>query len=99
MGTEMPTQHRLLVLVFHMKRKIVEKKIKVEQTIIWGRLKGDMVATLLSKSKTSGYPSISDDANQMWVTMAHSKGGKGDIRGVNRENQMCTKSHGRGTKK
>ena len=53
-----------------MKRKIVEKKIKVRQTIMWGRLKGDMVATLLNKIKTSGYPSISDDANQMWPIMA-----------------------------
>ena len=70
LGTEMPTQYRLLVLVFRMRRKIAEKKIKVRQTIVWGRLKGDMVATLSSKIKTSSYPSISDDANQMWVTMA-----------------------------
>ena len=70
LGTEMPTQHRLLVSVFCMRRKISEKKIKVTQTIMWGRLKGDMVATLSSKIKTSGYPSISEDANQMWATMA-----------------------------
>ena len=42
-----------------------KKKIKVRQTIIWGRLQGDMVATLLNKIKTSGYPSILDDTNQM----------------------------------
>ncbi|XP_057548233.1 uncharacterized protein LOC130826684 [Amaranthus tricolor] len=29
-----------------------------------------MVATLSNKIKTLGYPSISDDANQIWVTMA-----------------------------
>ena len=37
---------------------------------MWGRLKGDMVATVSNKIKMSGYPSISDDANQMWATMA-----------------------------
>ena len=36
---------------------------------MWGRLKGDMVATLLNKFKKSNYPSILDDANQMWATM------------------------------
>ena len=70
LGTEMPTQHKLLVLVFRMRRKITAKKIKVRKTIMWGRLKGDMVATLSSKIKTSGYPIISDDANQMWATIA-----------------------------
>ena len=70
LGTEMPTQHRLLVLVFRMRRKIFGKKIKVRQTIMWGRLKGDMVATVSNKIMTPGYPSISDDANQMWATMA-----------------------------
>ena len=70
MGTEMPTQHRSLVLVFRMRRKIDEKKIKFRQTIMWGRLKVDMVATVSNKIKTSGYPSISDDSNQMWATMA-----------------------------
>ena len=58
LGIEMPTEHRLLVLVFCMRRKIAEKKIKVRQTIMWGRLKGYMVATLSNKIKTSGYPSI-----------------------------------------
>ena len=53
-----------------MRRKITEKKIKVRQIIMWDRLKGDMVAILLNKIKTSGNPSISDDANQMWATMA-----------------------------
>ena len=70
LGTEMPTQHKLLVLAFRVRRKIDEKKIKVRQSIMWGRRKGDMVATLSNKIKTSGYPSISDDANQMWATMA-----------------------------
>ena len=65
LGTEMRTQHRLLVLVFRMRRKIAEKKIKVRQTILWGMLKGDMVTTLSSNIKTLGYPSISKDANQM----------------------------------
>ena len=37
---------------------------------MWGRLKGDMIATLLNKIKTSGYLSILDDANQMWATIA-----------------------------
>ena len=69
-GTGMPTQHRLLVLLFRMRRKIAEKKLKGRETIMWERLKGDKVATLSSKIKMSGYPSISDDANQMWVTMA-----------------------------
>ncbi|XP_057535363.1 uncharacterized protein LOC130813542 [Amaranthus tricolor] len=66
----MPTQHRLLVLVFRMRRKIVETKLKRKETIMWSRLKGEKVATLSSKIKTSGYPIISDDANQMWETMA-----------------------------
>ena len=70
LGTEMPTQHRLLVLVFRMRRKIAEKKKKVRQTIMWGRLKGDMVATVSNKIKTVGYPSLSDDASRMWETMA-----------------------------
>ena len=70
LGIEIPTQHRLLVLVFRMRRKIAEKKIKVRETSKWNRLKGDMVATLPSKIKTSGYLTIPDDANHMWVTMA-----------------------------
>ena len=37
---------------------------------MWGRLKGDMVAILSSKIKTSGYQSILEDAYQMWATMA-----------------------------
>ena len=70
LGTEMPTQHRVLVLVFRMRRKIAEKKLKGREMIMWGRLKGDKVATLSSKIKMSGYLSISNDANQMWETMA-----------------------------
>ncbi|CAO2841463.1 unnamed protein product [Amaranthus hypochondriacus] len=34
LGTDMPTQHRLLVLVFRMRRKIVERKIRGRQTIM-----------------------------------------------------------------
>ena len=40
LGTEMPTQHRLLVLVFRMRKKIVEKKVESKEQIMWGRLKG-----------------------------------------------------------
>ena len=40
MGTEMPTQHKLLVLVFKMRKKIVEKKVESRGKIMWGRLKG-----------------------------------------------------------
>ncbi|XP_057518485.1 uncharacterized protein LOC130799407 [Amaranthus tricolor] len=49
LGTEMPTQHRLLVLVFRIRKKIVEKKVESRGKIMWGRLKEDMVATLSSK--------------------------------------------------
>ena len=49
---------------------MAKDKIKVRQTIIWGRRKGDMVATLSTKIKTSGYLSISKNANQMWMTIA-----------------------------
>ncbi|XP_057533287.1 uncharacterized protein LOC130811123 [Amaranthus tricolor] len=34
LGTEMPTQHRLLVLVFRMRKKIVEKKVESMGKII-----------------------------------------------------------------
>ncbi|XP_057547456.1 uncharacterized protein LOC130826002 [Amaranthus tricolor] len=49
LGTEMPTQHRLLILVFRMRKKITEKKVKSKGKIIWERLKGDKVTTLASK--------------------------------------------------
>ena len=66
MGTEMLTQHRLLVLVFRMRNKIVEKKIEFRKKIIWGRLKEDMVTTLSCKISSLGFPSQSEDANEMW---------------------------------
>ena len=65
LGIEMPTQHRLLVLVFRMRRKIAEKKIETRKMIMWGRHKGEMATTLASKIKYVGYPSKPDDANQM----------------------------------
>ena len=70
LGTEMPTQHRLLVLVFRMRKKIVEKKVESRGKIMWGRLKGDMVTTLSSKISLLGFPSQSEDANEIWVNMA-----------------------------
>ncbi|XP_057517919.1 uncharacterized protein LOC130798841 [Amaranthus tricolor] len=36
---------------------------------MWGRLKGDMVTTLSSKISLLGFPSQSEDANEMWVNM------------------------------
>ena len=36
LSTEMSAQHRLLVLVFRMRKKIVEKKIEDRGTIMWG---------------------------------------------------------------
>ena len=69
LGTKMSTQHRLLVLVFRMKKKIVEKKVESRGKIMWGRLKGDMVTTLSSKISFSGFPSQSEDANEMWTNM------------------------------
>ena len=69
MGLEMPTQHRLLVLVFRMRKKIVKKKVEARGKIIWGRLKGDMVTTLSKKISLLGFPSQLEDANEMWVNM------------------------------
>ena len=66
----MPTQHRLLVLVFRMRKKIVENKVESRGKIMWGRLKGDMVTTLSSKISLLGFSSQSEDANAMWVNMA-----------------------------
>ena len=66
LGTEMPTQHRLLVLVFRKRKKIVEKKVESRGKIMWGRLKGDMVTTLSSKISLLSFPSQSEDANGMW---------------------------------
>ena len=66
----MPTQHRLLVLVYRMRKKIVVKKVETTGKIMWGRLKGDMVTTLSSKISLLGFPSQSEDANEMWVNMA-----------------------------
>ena len=70
LGTEMPTQHRLLVLVFRMRKKIVEKKVESRGKIMWGRLKGDMVTTLSSKISLLAFPSQSENANEMWANMA-----------------------------
>ena len=36
---------------------------------MWGRLKGDMITTLSSKISLLGFPSQSEDANEMWVNM------------------------------
>ena len=55
LGTEMPTQHRLLVLVFRMRKKIVEKKVESRGQIMWGRLKGDMATTLSNKINLLGF--------------------------------------------
>ena len=38
LGTKMSTQHRLLVLVFRMKKKIVEKKVEFRGKIMWGKI-------------------------------------------------------------
>ena len=54
LGTEMPTQHRLLVLVFRMRKKIVVKKIEFRGKIMWGKLKGDVE---ISKISSLGFPS------------------------------------------
>lgn len=70
LGTEMPIQHRLLVLVFRMRKNIVEKKMELRRTIMWGRFKGDVTSTMSSKINSFSYPSQGDDANQMWVSMA-----------------------------
>ena len=65
LGIEMPTQHRLLVLVFRMRKKITKKKVKSKGKIMWGRLKGDMVTTLANEISFLGFPSQSEDANEM----------------------------------
>ena len=59
MGTEMTTQHSLLVLVFRMRKNIAEKKVKSKGTIMWGRLKGDMATTLSNKISLLDFPSQS----------------------------------------
>lgn len=45
LSTEMPTQHRLLVLVFRIRNKFFEKKIEFREKSMWGRLKGDVVTS------------------------------------------------------
>ena len=40
LGTEMPTQHKILVLVFKMRKKIVEKKVETRDRSCGGDLKG-----------------------------------------------------------
>ena len=69
LGTKMPTQYRLLVLVFRMRKKIVEKKIEFRGKIMWGRLKGDMVTNVSSMISSLGFPSQPEDVNEMWVNM------------------------------
>ena len=54
LATEMSTQHRLLVLVFRMRKKIIEKKVESGGKIMQGRLKGDMVTALSSKISLFG---------------------------------------------
>ena len=39
LGTEMPTQHKLLVLVCRIRKKIAKKNAKSKGKIMWGRLK------------------------------------------------------------
>ena len=39
LGIEVPTQHRLLVLVFRMRKKIIEKMVESRGQIMWGKLK------------------------------------------------------------
>ncbi|XP_057529779.1 uncharacterized protein LOC130808318 [Amaranthus tricolor] len=51
--TEMPTQHRLFVLVFRMRRNITKMKIEFKHTIMWGRLKGNMAPTLSRLSRSA----------------------------------------------
>nr|QIA97904.1 hypothetical protein AP_R.00g000040-v1.0.a3 [Amaranthus palmeri] len=79
LGTEMPTQHRLLVMVFRMRKKIAEKKAELRGKIMWGRLKGDVATTLANRISDLGFPSQSEDAYDMWVNMANT------IRGVAKE--------------
>ncbi|XP_057543540.1 uncharacterized protein LOC130821778 [Amaranthus tricolor] len=55
LGTEMSTQHRLLVLFFRMRKKIVEKKVNFRGQIMWERLKGNMATTLSNKINLSGF--------------------------------------------
>ena len=57
LGTKMPTEYRLLVLVFWMRKKIVEKKTEFRGKIMWGKLKGVVVTTLKRKINSWGYPS------------------------------------------
>ena len=70
LGTEIPTQQRLLVPVFRIRKKITEKNVKSKGKIMWGRLKRDMVTTLSSKISLLGFPSQSEDVNEMWVNIA-----------------------------
>ena len=66
----MPIQHQLLVLIFKMRKKFVEKKIEFKRGIMWDILKGKMVATLTDEINKKGYSKLSKDGNLMWETMA-----------------------------
>ena len=66
----MPTQHRLLVLVFHMSKKVVDKKVKCLRRIMWGKRKGEITFTFSAKIKSLGYLRIFEDTNHMWKSMA-----------------------------
>ncbi|XP_057523497.1 uncharacterized protein LOC130803317 [Amaranthus tricolor] len=65
LGIEMPTKHKLLVPIFRMRKKIVEKKVESRGKIMWGRLKENMVTTLSRKISLLGFPSQSENANEM----------------------------------
>ena len=63
LGTKMPTQHRLLMLVFKMRKEIVEKTIEGRRVIMWGKLKGEVTSTFSNRIKMLRYLKLSKDAN------------------------------------
>ena len=65
LGTMIPAQHWLLVLIFKMRKKDVEKKIECRRTITWSKLKGEVTSIFSDRIKVLGYPRQSKDANQM----------------------------------
>ena len=70
LGMKMPAQYRLLVLVFRMRKKVVEKKVKGRRTTMWGKLKREVISAFSNRIKVLGYLRQSKYANQMWKTMA-----------------------------